>query len=255
MFFVLSKTLNYLTMPLVIICIALALSLIIKSTKWKRGFRLTGIGLLFFFSNEFIANEAAKQWEVPVTPFADMNQKYEWAILLTGVTRTQVGPEDRVYFSRGADRVTHTLQLYKMGYVKKILISGGEGTLIKRGRKEADALKDALLLMGVPETDIVTESISRNTYESAEEVQKIFKEKNITSTPLLVTSAFHMRRSLACFQKVGIQAVPFSTDFLTHERKFTPDVTLVPRVEAIGVWHSLVKEWVGMTAYWLTGHI
>ena len=254
MFFVLSKTLNYLVMPVFVVCALLVISWFIKNARWKKiTFRL-GIVLLLFFSNEFIANEVAKWWEIPAVKMSDVGQ-YEWAILLTGVTKSNIDPDDRVYFQRGADRVIHTVYLYKAGLVKKILVSGGDGNLLEARRKEADEIREALLLMGVSDSDIVTESNSRNTYESAEEVKRIAEDKKLQGPFLLVTSAYHMRRSLGCFQNVGLPVVPFSTDFVTHKRKFTPDSLIVPRVEGILIWNILVKEWVGVLAYRLTGKI
>lgn len=255
MFFLLSKTLNYLTMPVVVMCILMTLSAILRSARWKKILFRSGLGLLLFTSNYFIANEFARLWEVPPIPFTEVTKKYEWAILLTGVTKSNVDPQDRVHFQRGADRVVHTVYLYKAGLIKKVLVSGGDGTILEIRRKEADEIREALVLMGVSEADIIIEPNSRNTYESAEEVKKILASQKLEGPFLLVTSAFHMRRSLGCFRKAGIDVDPFSTDLISFNRKYTPDTTIVPRIEAILVWHILVKEYVGMTAYWITGKI
>ena len=67
-----------------------------------------GVGLLVFFSNEFIANECMRAWEIPVTPFSEIRKTYSYGILLSGAARTEVGPTDRVYiFSSAA--CTHWL--------------------------------------------------------------------------------------------------------------------------------------------------
>jgi uncharacterized SAM-binding protein YcdF (DUF218 family) len=255
MFFVLSKLLAYLIMPFVIICCLLVAAAVIKKQPLKKILFYTGLSLLLFCSNDFIVNEVMLLWEVPITPLREMKKNYEWAILLTGITRYDEGLiNDRVYFSRGADRVTHTVQLYKLGKVKKILVSGGSGSLTIRDRKEADEVEEALLLMGVSQEDIVKETNSRNTHESSVEVKKILTEKTSPDSCLLVTSAYHMRRSAACFAKVGWKIDCFTVDFLSHERRYTPDVLLIPRVEAISNWQLLIKEWVGMISYKLAGY-
>src|SRR4051812_9390919 len=115
MFFFLSKTLAYLLKPLVIICLCFILSLILRKPKWKKIFFVAGICLLLFLSNEFIANEAMLAWEIKATPFSALRKNYEYGVLLSGATKSQVGPKDRVYIGSAADRVNHTLQLYKMG--------------------------------------------------------------------------------------------------------------------------------------------
>src|SRR5258706_528699 len=122
---------------------------------------------------------------------------YSWGIILTGITKYETGPPDRIYFSCGADRVTHTVQLYKLGKIKKILVSGGSGSLDSPDRKEANEVAEALMLMGIPAKDIVTESESRNTHESAEAVKKMLTGQAVPSECLLITSAYHLRRSLA----------------------------------------------------------
>jgi uncharacterized SAM-binding protein YcdF (DUF218 family) len=255
MFFFLSKTLNYLTMPLVIIVLCFLLSAFLKKTNWKKWLFRIGLALLLFCTNEFIANEIINWWELPATPFNKIEKTYDWGILLTGVAKSKVEPRDRVHFSRGADRVTHTVQLYKLGLIKKILVSGGNGRLQDIELQEADELANAIILMGVPAEDIVTEIKSRNTHESAVEVKKILNDTIKAEQCLLITSAFHMRRSKACFAKVGLTLETFSADIQSQKRQFTFDVLFLPKLDALIVWHIIMKEWTGMTAYWLAGYV
>jgi len=255
MFFFLSKTLNYITMPMVIIVICLVMSAIIKRPVWKKWLFRIGLGLLIFCTNDFIANEAVRAWEPPATPFNKIDKVYDWGILLTGVTKLEAEPRDRVHFSRGADRATHTLQLYKMGFIRKILISGGSGRLMGNGQPEADELASALVMMGVNPEDILIENSSRNTHESAIEVKKLLEGITTTDKCLLITSGYHMRRSVACFSKAQWKTDSFSADILSHKRMFTFDVLFIPKTESLGIWQSLVKEWIGLIAYRMAGYI
>lgn len=254
MFFFLSKTLNYFTMPLVIVILLLLLSLILRG-QWKGRTRVAGIALLLLFSNDFISNEAMKFWEIPATPYAEIQKSYEWGILLTGVTKAETEPYDRVHFSSGADRATHTVQLYKLGLIKKILISGGSGRLIDIGQREANDLTDALILMGVLREDIVVESDSRNTHESAVNVKAILQNISRPDDCLLITSGFHMRRSLGCFANEGWPVDTFSADIITHNRKFTFDILFIPKYEALNVWQHVIKESIGYVSYKAAGYI
>jgi uncharacterized SAM-binding protein YcdF (DUF218 family) len=254
MFFVLSKTLGFLAMPLTLICLLFLLSVLVKKMMLRKVFFWTALGMLLFFSNDFLANEAMRAWEIPPTPYAEITRTYDYGVMLTGVTLNDFQPDDRVYFSRGADRVVHTVDLYKRGIIKKILVSGGEGRLIHSGRREADDVFKAMKLMGVDTVDIIVENESRNTYESAVNVKAMMGE-NADGQLLLITSAFHLRRSRACFRKAGIQAEIFSTDFYSHPRYFDPGSLLVPKAEALAVWHKLFKEWMGILAYKVAGYI
>jgi len=255
MFFILSKTLNFLAMPFTLVCILFVLSAVFKNQRWKKRFFWTALGLLLFFSNDFIANEFMRSWEIRTTAFSDI-QPHELGIVLTGATVPLIKPNDRVYFQRGADRVTHTVQLYKLGLIKKILISGGVGTLKTPDEPEADKFKKAMIMMGVGEGDIFIENETRNTYESAVVVKDILDSLNFkTADCLLITSAFHMRRSLACYRKAGLNIEPFSTDFYAHPRFFYPDGLIIPSLDAMILWHKLLKEWIGFIAYKMAGYI
>lgn len=255
MFFILSKTVAFLFMPLMVVCLCFLISVLIKRKNLKKWFFWSGFSLLFFFANDFIANEVMRVWEIKTKPYRDM-KTYSVGIVLTGATNSELQPNDRVYFNHAADRVVHTVQLYKLGLIKKILISGGSGRLVNTASREAKQFKEAMLLMGIPEDSIIIEDKTRNTRESAVEVKKIitrlkYKDENC----LLITSAFHMRRSLACYNKAGIIPDNFTTDFYAHPRQYYFDILFIPKIEAFVIWHILVREWLGMAAYKLAGYI
>lgn len=254
MFFILSKTIGYLARPLVIIVLFFLSSLIIRSKVWKRRLFITALASLLFCSNEFISNEVMRLWELPPTPFSEIKKTYEVGILLTGVTKSNFNPTDRIYFQRSSDRVTHTLQLYKLGLIRKILISGGSGTISKR-TKEADELSLVLQMMGVPKEDLLIENQSDNTYQSAVAVKEMIGNTYSSSDCLLITSGYHMRRSRACFKKAGYDMDTFSVDFLSSRRSFSPDVLLIPKIESLFNWQVLMKEWVGLIAYKMAGYV
>ncbi|QOI98371.1 MAG: YdcF family protein [Flammeovirgaceae bacterium] len=254
MFFFLSKTLGYLVMPLVLISLLFLLSAFLPTQQWRKRLFWIAFGLLYFFSNEFIANEIMQRWEVPPTPYAQMTGSYRYGIILTGVTSNDAALTDRVFFEHGADRVVHAVDLYKRGLVRKLIVSGGTGRLITKSRKEADEIARALVLMGVPADSLIIENKSRNTYESAVNVMRMVSA-DTTGGIVLITSGFHMRRSLACFRKAGLHVTPFSTDFYTHPRYYTPDVLFIPKVDALLIWSKLVKEWTGFAAYWMAGYL
>lgn len=254
MFFILSKVLNFLTNPLVFVFGFLIASLFVKRARLKKRFFWIAFSLLIFFSNDFISNEVMRAWEGEATPYASIEKAYDWGIVLTGVTANDRQPADRVYFHHGADRVLHAVQLYKNGIIKKILISGGSGALIVKNRPEADEIMDVMIMAGVPAADILVERDSRNTHESAVN-SKVILNKQPGVGYLLITSGFHMRRSIGCFKKTDIHADTFRADFYTHPRYWTPDVLLVPRADSIGLWQKMLKEWVGIIAYRVAGYI
>ena len=83
-----------------------------------------------------------------------------------------------------------------------ILLSGGSGYMFGQEPSEAIEIEQYLIRMGVPKNCILTEHQSRNTYENAVYSKKLI-EQTFESAPsiLLITSAFHMPRTKACFEK------------------------------------------------------
>ena len=255
MFFILSKTIYILAMPLSLVIICFLASFIVKRRKYKKRAYVTGILLLLLFSNSFIVNELLLQWEIPAKTIDSIERPFKVGIVLTGITNMEKSPFDRVYFNKGADRIMHALQLYKEKKIEKILISGGSGSLFNNKRKEADNLKLILIQANVPEMDILIEIKSRNTYENARFSAGILNQNFPGADCILITSAFHMRRASACFISAGINVTTYSTDFYTHDRNFRFNTLLFPSVHAINKWTILFKELLGLALYKLSGYI
>jgi uncharacterized SAM-binding protein YcdF (DUF218 family) len=253
MFFILSKLLFYLVMPLTWILIALFYAIFTRHQNRRKKALVTATILLLFFTNPFISNEAWLAWEHPPTPINKL-QQYDAAIILTGITNTDKSPHDRVYLQKGADRVMLPLQLYKEGYIQKIIISGGSGSLTPKTPTEAAQLKRLLLYAGVPADVILTEEKSRNTHENALFTKALLQQQPQLKKLLLVTSAFHMRRAPACFQKQGISADGFSTDFYTSDRSFSMDQLLIPQELHLYHWQKLFHEVLGFIVYKIMGY-
>jgi uncharacterized SAM-binding protein YcdF (DUF218 family) len=253
MFFILSKTVFLLLMPLTWMVGSLVASFLVKGPRWKKRLRITALGLILVFTNPFLANEAMLAWEKEVQPFS--SEKYPVAVVLTGVTNLDMKPRDRVYYYRGADRVAHTVMLYKKGLIDKILISGGTGRILHKEVLEAEELKNAFLLYEIPEEALLIESSSRNTAESAAHCKAIIDENWPDKPILLVTSSFHMRRAAGCFQKAEINSHPFPVDFYSFPRRWTFDTLFIPDPEALVKWSKVIHEIVGFGAYWVAGKI
>jgi uncharacterized SAM-binding protein YcdF (DUF218 family) len=255
MFFFLSKTLNFLVLPLTMVVICFVASAIIRREPWRKRFFWAGFGLLLFFSNDFVSNSVMRAWEIDAKPFSTISPR-KVGIVLTGTTHSFQQPDDRVYFKRGADRVTHTIQLYKLGLIEKILVSGGTGRLLRDDEPEANKFKKVMIMAGIPETDILLENETRNTFESAVAVNKILDSLHLKADDcLLITSAFHMRRSLACYRKAGLDIETFSTDFYGLQDKILLTSILLPSIDGFVIWEKLFKEWTGFAAYKIAGYI
>jgi len=262
MFFTLSKTLYFIALPTTWLFFCLIYLIFSKHEQRKKRLRWYFLLGLLFFTNSFITNELFLWWEEPPTPFAAIKpHQYDLAIVLTGVTSDYKSPKDRVYFHRGADRVLHTVRLFKEGKVKNILISGAEFSRDGELSATDRSLKQVFLLCGVPDSVIFIETQSRNTYENAVFSSKIIQQKFPDAKCLLVTSAFHVRRAKACFEKAGVDIDAFSTDFYAGDRSSLSDLDIVslfeiltPSVEALGRWNVFIKEILGYITYKMLGY-
>jgi len=193
-------------------------------------------------------------WEYDPIPMEEVGE-YDVAIVFSGVTRGSKTPRDRVYFQNGADRITHTLQLYKEGKVKNIIVSGGLGFQQVANSNAADRLASFLTMAGVPDSVITKEPEAVNTYENAVKVAEILRSKFPDKKYLLVTSSFHMKRSKLCLEKQGIEFDIFPAGFLTTRSTTHFDDLFLPKSEAIGRWEQLIKELVGIATYKVMGYI
>lgn len=243
-------------MPLTIISILIVIGALYVKKKWGKRSLWIGIILLWFFTNQFIANQAMLAWE---SDFKDFNEikTHEFGIVLTGVTNLSKTAYDRTFFDKGADRITHALQLYRMGKIKKILITGGQGLNPVNPQSEAELLQRFLIMTGVPSEDVMIEDQAKNTAQNAQFTKTFLEEKGIDTDQefLLITSAFHMYRAKGCFDKVGLKTETFPTDYYSHDTKYDFPAFVYPNPSSLENWHKLVKEWIGIVVYKLVGYI
>jgi uncharacterized SAM-binding protein YcdF (DUF218 family) len=185
-----------------------------------------------------------------------LDDDYDLAVVLGGTTDVDREPKDRLFFHKGADRVTQALNLYHTGKVKKILFTGGNARLFEDPSRDNSPIYDFYVMCGVAPEDIIIESSSRNTRENAFFVKDLVDTESKKGKVILITSAFHMRRAEACFRKVGIDVTGFSTDFYTAlpKDRFSFD-GFMPSPKILSNWDFLIKEWIGYLSYYIAGYI
>lgn len=126
---------------------------------------------------------------------------------------------------------------------------------MRQSDKESDIIVKVLLQSGIPMNDIIIENQSRNTYENAIFSTEILHQNFPDSKVLLITSAFHMRRSLACFRKAGMILDPYPVDKKARHETITPDRIFLPDPGCLIYWDILIHEWIGMVTYKIQGYI
>ena len=251
MFFTLSKIIDFILLPISWILISLIYGIWKKNTK----ILYATLGMLLLFTNGFFVNQLYRWYELPQTHLAP-SQKFTYGVILGGgIIKTPQEDPDRINIGETADRMLQPILLYKSGTIKKIVITGGD-TSIKGLRSdeihETQQVAKFLLAMGVDSSDIIREEHARNTHENATYTQTILKH---TKEPiLLITSAAHMRRSMACFQQVGLNPVAYPVD---HKKKDSPMGVLewlMPSENHLARFSQLVREVFGLLIYKLNGY-
>jgi uncharacterized SAM-binding protein YcdF (DUF218 family) len=255
MIFLLFKILYFLFTPLVWITAIFLFAVFTKNQKRKKRLFRIGVILLIVLTNPFVLNTVMKRWEVPSRTVAGITVPFDVGIMLGGSMRYYNGDVNRPVYGSGVDRLIQTVELYKAGKIKKILLSGGSGRLLQQQVRESQTLKDVLVRMAVPEEDIILENESRTTNENIKFTSELLKSNPELKNILLITSGFHMRRSLACCKKYGLTVTPFSVDERSGEGLYTPDKILIPDAEVLVSWDILMHEWAGFVMYKLAGYI
>ena len=255
MFFVLAQILSFLITPLIWIITLFLLALFLKNKKWAKRCLIYGVIVSSFFSNSFISDIAVGLWEYPITLDNQMDSSYDVGIVLGGGMITIDAQNKRMTFRNNVDRMLQAVELYKKGKIKKMLFSSGAGSLIYRDMLESALLKKYLVSIGIPDSVILVDSLSDNTYQNAIYSKQILKKNCPNGKYLLITSSIHMRRAMGCFKKAGINIVPYSTNKQIGRFVFDFKHYLIPSIEAFGAWDSLIHELVGCIVYRIKGYL
>jgi uncharacterized SAM-binding protein YcdF (DUF218 family) len=255
MFFVLSKIFSFLTDPFSWVLILFIITWLTKKIALKKWSLKLGVITLLIFSNTVVFLEFARLWEPSGIKIEDVGH-YDCAIVLGGMAEWD-NSNERLSIRRGADRIWQAINLYHLGKVDKLLISGNNGFLGEDGLDEANQFKVVLIENGIPEEHVLVETKSKNTFENAVESKKIIDNEPSIESVLLITSALHMRRSEAVFENVGFTNFDtFSTDHFTgRKRAYKVSQFFVPNLSIFTSWNALIHEWVGYAAYWFAGYL
>lgn len=239
--------------PLFWILVLVLLALLTKIPNRKKYYTIAAFVLLLLFSNEFLFNEVIKKWETSPTPIENVDT-YDYVILLGGFSEFDT-TYHKIKFTESADRFCQALYLYQQKKAKKILISGGSGSLLNQNKTEADKVKTFLLSLNVPDKDVIMEMTSRNTHENAVNTAEYIKKHSPGARCIMVTSAWHMPRALSCFKKSGLNVTAYSADCFSQPRNYSVDFLILPNAKVLSRWNLLIKEWIGYFAYKVSGYL
>lgn len=215
----------------------------VKKKKWGTRLLTTGCaGLVFlaiipvgFWMLENLENRFPKIEDVPA------NAK---GIILLGGSfdrLTSAGREDIAYNLAGG-RFIHFVELAKAyPHLQRVYT----GT-----RFEMESAKTEFRALGLDPASVLFEHNSKNTHQNASETAALIHPQP-TDKWILVTSAYHMPRSVGLFRKAGFNVIPFPVDYHTpghYELWFFMGLK-----DNLNAWHAGTREWLGMIINYIRG--
>jgi uncharacterized SAM-binding protein YcdF (DUF218 family) len=259
MFFFLAKTVGFFASPSNLLITLALFGVVLMPTRFARAGRrlvvaaviLLGIAGLSPLGNALILplENRFPAWDE--SPNAARGAP-TGVISLGGAFDTVVSPaRHQVALTDAAERLTEIAELARRFPNARIVFSGGSGRLIFEGSTEAELAEQLFASFGIPKERITLEDKSRDTDENARFTRDIVKPKP-GERWLLVTSAYHMPRSMGLFRAAGFDVEAFPVDYRTAGTSdlARPFATLSEGLRRTDI---AVREWVGLLVYRISG--
>jgi uncharacterized SAM-binding protein YcdF (DUF218 family) len=258
LFFALSKTLGVMALPTNFLIVLGVFGVLLCATRWARiGRRLaiTAIVLLAICGFSPLGNLLLYPLESRFPSWnADLGAP-DGIIVLGGPIDADLSvAHDTPVVRSGADRIIAGAALARQYPNARFVFTGGSANLISNDAREADYAGAIFESLGIAKSRLIMERRSRNTYENAQFTADMVKPKP-GERWLLVTSAYHMPRSIGLFRKVGFAVEAYPVDWRVG--RGWADVLAFTAIANDGLARTDLglREWIGLIAYRLTGKI
>ncbi|MEN6529587.1 MAG: YdcF family protein [Anaerolineaceae bacterium] len=258
----LSKFLPLFLYPAGLITLLLLFALVFwKKRSLSHALLVAAFLVLFVTGNKYTATAFARtlEWQYPTLP---ANTRADVIVVLGGGTEPEVPPRPMVEVNSSGDRVLYAVRLYQQGVAPVLLLSGGDIDFINNSPSTpADDMAALMEMLDVPREDLIIQNASFNTEQDAEFSCRLIRESGFQKV-VLVTSAFHMPRSVALFEAQGCPVIPAPVDFgitedswqnLAHPTVQEFLINLLPSYSHISTVTKVMKEYFGMWYYHLSG--
>ena len=258
----LSKFLPLFLYPAGLVTLLLLLTFVFwRKRRLALTFLIIAFAVLLVAGNKHTATAFARTLEWRYPPMQE-GTSADVIVVLGGGTEPDVDPRSMVEVNAAADRVLYGIKLYQQKTAPVILLSGGDIDFINDSPSTpADDMATLMEMLGIPREDMIVQNASLNTQQDAELSCALIKQNGFEKV-ILVTSAFHMPRSVALFEKQGCPVIPAPVDFsitedswesLTHPTLAEFILDLLPSYSHISTVTKTLKEYFGMWYYQLSG--
>lgn len=142
-------------------------------------------------------------------------------------------------------RLVTAVRLYRRLGVP-IIVSGGK--VFAEEASIAGLTRRFLMDLGVPQTHVLIEDRSRDTYENAL-LSKLICDRYGFRNPLVVTSGYHLKRAVFSFEAVGLKVTPFPCGLTTYPEKDYHWYHWLPEADSLCGTSAALHEWLGLLCY------
>jgi uncharacterized SAM-binding protein YcdF (DUF218 family) len=230
-------------------------AVVLMATRFARhGRKLAAATLVMFALAAFspLGNLVLYPLESRFPPWNPSRGAPDGIIVLGGSVDTDLSAAHNTpVVPHAADRLFAAGELARHYPNARVVFTGGSANLVASNAREADYSAPILANLGIAKERLILERESRNTYENA-----IFTKQLVSPKPgerwLLVTSAFHMPRSMGIFRKAGFDVEAYPVDWRMGGRE---DLFSFSNNggEGLNRTEIAVREWIGLLAYRLMG--
>jgi uncharacterized SAM-binding protein YcdF (DUF218 family) len=255
LFFIISKTIGVMLLPINLLIELGVLGAVLLTTRvaWL-GLRLlvASVLLLAVFGFSPLGNLMLYPLEQRFPPWDATRGAPDGIIVLGGPVDPDLSAAHHTpAVTNSPDRMITAAALARRYPSARLVYTGGSARLISNDAKEADYAAEIFESLGIARSRLTMERLSRNTAENAAFTKDLVKPK-AGERWLLVTSAFHMPRSVGLFRKVGFPVEPYPVDWRVAWREDLFSFTNVAG-DGLGRTDTAVREWLGLVVYRLTG--
>jgi uncharacterized SAM-binding protein YcdF (DUF218 family) len=256
LFFALSKTLGVMLLPTNFLIGLGLLGVVLLFTRFaSRGRTLVTVSMVLLAICGFspLGNMLLYPLEQRFPPWDDTRGAPDGIVVLGGSIDPELSEAHGVTVFKGSvDRIIAAAALAHRYPKARIVFSGGSANLVSDdSAKEADYVVSVFERLGIPVTRLTMERRSRNTQENAE-FSKTLVSPKAGERWLLVTSAFHMPRSVGVFRKAGFAVEPYPADWRTGGRGHLLTFSTFAS-EGLDHADTALREWMGLAAYRISG--
>ncbi len=257
MFFFLSKTLGILLLPVNLLIVAGVLGAVLSATRWAvlgRRLLIASVLLLAICGFSPLGNWLLYPLEQRFPPWDAARGAPDGIIVLGASMEAQISAAHGMPVVRSApDRIIAAAALARRYPNTRVVFSGGSANLISDEAREADFAGAVFESLGIAKSRLIMERRSRNTQENAEFSKALVAPRD-GERWLLVTSAYHMPRSVGLFRKAGFAVEPYPVDWWVGGPGDLLGFSNAA-IEGLVRTDIAVREWIGLAAYRATGKI